>query len=159
MTIVGVPARSFGAVYGTISVAALLAAESALRETYPETIGAVLLTLLMYWLAHSYAELASERLRTGQVLTLRSVARTMAGELTILIGAAVPVIAVLVCWVAGASLSTGVSSGVWASAAMIVALEAAIGIRAELSGRELVGQVAVGALLGLIVIAVRFVLH
>jgi len=156
---VGVPTASFGAVYGTISVAALLAAESALRETYLETVEAVLLTLLMYWLAHSYSELASERLRTGEVLTLRSVARTMAGELTILIGAAVPLAAVLVCWVAGATLSTGVTAGVWTSAAMIVALEAAIGIRAELSRRELVKQVGVGALLGLLVIAVRFVLH
>lgn len=151
--------NSFGAVYGTISVAALLSAESAMRETYPETVGAVLITLLMYWLAHSYSELASERLQTGERLTPLSVARTMVTELTILVGAAVPLLAVLVCWVAGASIDTGVTAGVWTSAAMIVVLEVAIGMHAELSGRELAAQVAVGALLGLLVIAVRLILH
>jgi len=151
--------NSFGAVYGTISVAALLAAESAMRESYPETVGAVVVTLLMYWLAHSYAELASERLQSGERLTLRSVARTMAGELTILIGAAVPLLAVVACWIAGASIETGVTVGVWTSAAMIVVLELAIGLNAELSGRELAAQVAIGALLGLLVIAVRLILH
>ena len=151
--------KPFGAVYGLIAVAALLAAESANSETYLETIGAVLITLLMYWLAHSYAELTSERLRTGEHLTVGLLARTLAGELTILIGAAVPLTVLLVCWAAGADLTTAVTAGVWSSALTIVVLEVAIALRADLRGRELVAQVAIGALLGLFVIALRFVLH
>jgi hypothetical protein len=113
----------------------------------------------MYWLAHSYAELASERLQAGERLTLSSVARTMAGEVTILVGAGVPLLAVLVCWGAGASLETGMTAGVWTSAAMIVLLELIIGVRAEQSGRQLAAQVAIGALLGLLVIGLRLILH
>src|ERR1035441_8833725 len=41
-------------VYGTIAVGALLAAESARQETYVETVFAVAITLLLYWLAHSF---------------------------------------------------------------------------------------------------------
>jgi len=58
-----VPANPAGLIYGTIAVAALLAAESARRETYVETVGAVLITLLLYWLAHSYAGFTGERVR------------------------------------------------------------------------------------------------
>ena len=41
----------------------------------------------------------------------------------------------------------------------MVVLELVIGIRAELTGHELVRQTAVGAVLGLLVIALRVLLH
>ena len=47
------------AIYGLMTVGALLAAESADSETYAETVGAVAVTMIVYWLAHSYAEFAS----------------------------------------------------------------------------------------------------
>ena len=58
------------AIYGTIAVGALLAAESVRRETYGKNIEAVVITLLIYWLAHAYADLAAERLRSGARLTI-----------------------------------------------------------------------------------------
>ncbi len=151
--------NAFGAVYGTIVVSALLAAETARHETYLGTVEAVVIALLTYWLAHSYARLAAARLSTGESLSLAAAARTLAGELTILIGAAAPLAALLACWVAGVSLTSAVTASVWTSAVMLVVLEVAIGVRAELSGRELVGQVAIGVLLGALVIALQLVLH
>jgi hypothetical protein len=148
-----------GAVYGTIAVAALLAAESARRETYPKTVAAVLVTLLLYWLAHSYAEFTGDRLQSAEKLTVTGLARAMGRELSILIGASVPLVAVLLWWVAGAHLTSAVSAAVWTAAAMIMVIEVVLGVRAELSGRELVVQVGVGALLGLLVIALRLLLH
>ena len=50
------PSNVGGLVYGTITVAALLAAERAQRETYPETVGAVLIAIALLWVAHAYAE-------------------------------------------------------------------------------------------------------
>ena len=47
-------------------MAALLAAESARQETYPRTVGAVAITLILYWLAHSYSEFTGERLERGE---------------------------------------------------------------------------------------------
>ena len=152
-------ANPAGAVYGTIAVAALLAAESARRETYPKTVAAVVLTLLLYWLAHSYAESTGHRLQSAEKLTLAGLARTMASELSILIGASVPLLAVLIWWAAGAHLTSAVSAALWTAAVVVMVTEVVVGLRARLSGRELVIQTGLGALLGLLVIALRVLLH
>ncbi len=46
-----------GVLYGTITVGSLLGAESATRETYGRTVGAVAIALLLYWLVHSGRDL------------------------------------------------------------------------------------------------------
>jgi hypothetical protein len=146
-------------VYGTITVGALLAAESADSETYPETIAAVVLALLVYWLAHAYSGLTEYRLEQKKALTLRDLGHALADELMILAGAAVPLIVLIICWIAGAALSDAVIAATWTSAGMIVIVEVFAGIRAQLSGRELAIQAALGTLFGFLVIALRFVLH
>jgi hypothetical protein len=153
------PANPAAAVYGTITVGALLAAESAQHETYPRTLGAVVIALLLYWLAHSYASFAARRLRLGERLNIRGLAWTMAHELPILIGAAIPLVALLIWWAAGAKLTSGVNAAIWASAAMILIVELVAGLRARLLGRELFAQATLGALLGMLVIALKLVLH
>jgi hypothetical protein len=87
------------AIYGAIAVGALLAAETPRRETYAKTVAAVVITLLLYWLAHSYAELAGERLRSGARLNARGLLATL-----------------LICWIAGTGLSAAVLAAVWTSA-------------------------------------------
>jgi hypothetical protein len=146
-------------IYGLITVGALVAAESARHETYLETEIAVALAALVVWLAHSYAEFASWRVREGRGLSPQEFGRTMVRELPILVGASIPAVAVFVAWLAGADLSSGITVGLWAVAAAIVAVEILAGVRAELSGRDLLLQSALGAVLGLLVLALRFVLH
>ena len=153
------PDNAGGLVYGTILVATLLSAESARRETYVKTIAAVLVTLLAYWLTISYAEFAGERLERGEHFAYGAFARTASRELTLLYGATIPLVVLLAFWAAGAALSTAVSAAIWCAAAAVVGTEILIGVRAELTGRELVRQSAVGALLGRLVIAVRVLLH
>jgi hypothetical protein len=148
-----------GLVYGTILVATLLSAESARRETYGKTVAAVLITLLAYWLTISYSEYAGERLERGDHFNYGGFVRTATHELTLLYGAAVPLLVLLVFWAAGAALTTAVSAAIWFAVAAVVGTEILIGVRAELTGRELVRQSAVGVLLGLLVIAVRVLLH
>ena len=53
----------------------------------------------------------------------------------------------------------GVTAAIWTSAVMIVAIEVVAGVRAKQSGRHLAGQISVGALLGLLIIALRVTLH
>ncbi len=130
------PANPAGLIYGTIAVAALLSAESPRRETYAATVGAVLITLLLYWLAHSYAEFTGDRVRASEPFTYRGLLRTATQELAVLFGAAVPLLAILICWVAQAALSTAVSAGVTTSVVMVIATEILIGLRAELTGRD-----------------------
>ncbi len=153
------PVNPAGLVYGTITIATLLDAEGVRRETYAATIGAVALTMVLYWLAHSYAEFTGGRISEGEQFEFVAFARSTRRELSVLGGAGVPLIVLLVCWAAGASLSTGVSAGIWTAAAVIVAIEVVLGLRAELSGRDLARQTAFGALLGVLVLLLRVVLH
>jgi hypothetical protein len=147
------------AVYGAIAVGALLAAETPRRETYAKTIAAVVITLVLYWLAHSYADLAGERLRSGARLTAKRLLATMLHELPILIGAALPLATLLLCWIAGTGLSAAVLAAVWTSAAIVLAIEIAAALRGRLRGRQLLSQAFVGAFLGSLIILLRAVLH
>jgi hypothetical protein len=146
-------------VYGTIAVAALLAAESAQRETYAGTVTAVVVTLLLYWFAHSYAQFTGRRLQQSERFTVDGLAQTMRHELPVLIGATVPLAVLLAWWAAGARLTAAVSAAVWTSAGTILVIEVMVGLRLKLTGRDLVAQTALGALLGLLVVALRVLLH
>jgi hypothetical protein len=146
-------------VYGLITVGALLSAESAKRQTYPETVEGVLIAILILWLAHSYSEYTAQRLTEGSRLEFRELGRTMLRELFIVAGAFVPLATVLVWWIAGGQLTVAVEAAVWASAIMVVLVEAFVGIGAGLKGREFAGQLAMGVFLGVLILALNFVLH
>lgn len=148
-----------GLVYGTIAVGALLAAESARRETYAKTVLAVAITLMLYWLAHSYAEFTGRRLEEGKAFTLMGLAQATVREFSVLIGAAIPLVVLLVFWALGAHLTSAVTAAIWTSAVMIVIIELVVGLRAELTGRDLARQTAFGAVLGVLVMVLRVVLH
>ena len=148
-----------GVVYGTIAVGALLAAESAGRESYLETAGAVAITMVAYWLAHAYSEITASRLEHNEPLKLDAVARTLAHELMIVVGAVIPLLTLLICWAVGAHLTSAVTTATWTSAATIVLVEVVAGVRAKLAARALMAQTTVGALFGLLVMLLKFVLH
>jgi hypothetical protein len=154
-----VPANPAGLIYGTITVAALLSAETARRETYARTIAAVAVTLIVYWVAHSYAEFAGERIRAGEHVTVTGLLRAVGRGLWVLIGAAVPFVVLVGCWAFGTALSTAIAAAIWMSAAIVVLAEVVIGIRTDLRGRDLAVQTAVGAVLGLLVLILRVLLH
>lgn len=157
--ITAMPTNPAGLIYGTITVAALLAAESARQETYAKTVAAVGVTLVLYWLAHSYSQFTGQRIEESEQFTYAGLLRTAGDELTVLLGAAIPFAVLLVCWAAGAALTGAVTAAIWTSAAIVVAAEIVIGVRAELEGRDLIRQTAFGAMLGLLVIALRVLLH
>ncbi len=153
------PDNPGGLVYGAILVATLLAAEITKRENYLKTVGAVVIALLIYWLSISYSEYTGERVERSGHFEYAGFARMAIHEISVLYGAMGPLLVLLICWAAGATLSTGVSIAIWTDVALIVTIEVAIGIRAELTGRDLVRQTAVGVLLGLLVFGLRVLLH
>jgi hypothetical protein len=153
------PANSARVVYGTIVVATLLAAESAQKETYAKTVIAVVIAIMLYWLAHSYAESAARRIDRGTRLHPKELVASMLHEAPILFGAAIPLLSLLVWWAAGAKLTNAVSAAIWTAAGMIVVFELIAGVRAKLTGFELVIQTLMGAALGCLVIALKLVLH
>jgi hypothetical protein len=147
------PDNAAGLVYGTILVATLLSAESALRETYAKTVLGVLVALTTYWLALAYARFTGERLEQGTRATVAGLLSAGAHEL------AVPFVALIAFWIGGASLNTAVIGAVYFADAAIIGAEIAIGVRAGLKGTALIGQAAIGAVLGVLVLALRLLLH
>jgi hypothetical protein len=152
-------ANPAGVIYGTIMVGTLLAAESARRETYARTVAGVAIAMLLLWLVRAYTRFTGQRLRESTPLEASGLVRTMVEELAIMLGAVPPLVALAICWAAGASLNTAVAAGVWDSAAVILVIEVIAGIRANLRGFALILQTAFGALLGLLIIALRLLLH
>jgi hypothetical protein len=154
-----VPENPAGLVYGTILIATLLSAEYARQETYVTTIGAVLIALILYWLALAYSEFMGRRLQGGELFRWSAFVKAAKHESSVLVGAAVPLTVLVVFWIVGDSLGSAVEVAVYAAAAMIVIFELLAGYWSEGRGFEIAGHTAVGVVIGLLIIALRVVLH
>jgi hypothetical protein len=145
--------------YGALVVGAVLDAESQKQETFAETVAGVVITVVLLWLAHTYAQIIGQRLEKGEHLSRRLVASKMSHEFAILTGAALPLIVVLIWWAGGADLNSALSAGVWTAAITIVAANVLAGFRANLSGADLVFQTSIGALLGIGILVLKLIYH
>jgi hypothetical protein len=155
-----VPRRNpAGAVYGLIAVGALLAAESGLRDTYPETLASAAIAVLLYWFAHSYSDVLGLRLSEQQRLSWDELWDTFRRDWSIATGSAPPLLAIVVAWVGGASQVTAVTIAVWMVVASLIAFELAAGIRSRAKPFELALDVLVGTSMGLGILALRALLH
>lgn len=153
-----------GVVYGTIAVGALLAAESTLRDTFAETIGATVIALAMYWLAHAYSEVVGHRLESESVhsadhpdrsLSAAAIGRALVHELAIVKGATIPTATLVICWLARVNLATAVTAALWTSAATLGYFE----IAAALSTRGRWYRMVLESLFGLALGAGILLLH
>jgi hypothetical protein len=155
-----VPQRNpAGAVYGIITVGALLAAESGLRDNYPETVGSASIAVVLYWFAHSYADVLGLRLSEHRLVSREELWHTFVQDWTIVRGATAPLLALLVAWAIGANQETAVTAGVWTAAVSLVGYEVAAGLRSHAKLPELTIEVVVGATMGLALLALRALLH
>jgi hypothetical protein len=147
------------AVYGLVTIGALLAAESGLRDTYPETVGSVAIAAVLYWFAHSYANLLGLRLSEQRRLSAGELWQAFIQDWAIVRGAGMPLLALIVAWILGASQATAVSAGVWTTVASLIAFELIASVRSHAKPIEMGLQVLVGATMGLTILALRALLH
>jgi hypothetical protein len=155
-----VPERNpAAAVYGLVTIGALLAAESGLRDTYPETIGSVAIAAVLYWFAHSYANVLGVRLSEQRRLSGKELWQAFVQDWAIVRGAGMPLLALLVAWAVGASQETAVTAGVWTAIASLIGFELIAGIRSRAKPIEMALEVLVGASMGLTILVLRAILH
>lgn len=147
------------AVYGTVMIGVLFAAESSHPVGYPDAVAAALVVLALYWLTHLYTFTLGTRLRTGEPLGARVLWRSCIHELPLVEGALLPLLVLLGSWVAGASVATGVSIAIWATAGGIIVLELAAGWRSGLGLSRLLLQAGVGTAMGGAIIGLKLLLH
>jgi hypothetical protein len=148
-----------GAVHGTVVIGLLFAAEDARRVGYPETIGAAMLVLALFWLVEIYAYDLGDRLQRREPVNLRHVWRSCVHELTVVEGGFIPVLALLLAWAAGADVTDGVTAAVWTTAVTLIALEVAAGWRARDRPQRFWLQVCAGVAMGLAIVALKLMLH
>jgi hypothetical protein len=142
-----------GAVYGSLLAASVIAA-SGVHETHPRLSLIVLLmvTGIVFWVAHVYAHVAGEREAGGDV-TWRQVRQVGRHEWSIVEAAALPALAVLVSpWL-------GTGENAWLALGVAVAQQvtwAALGARrAGASTRQIVAEALVNLVLGLVIVAAK----
>jgi hypothetical protein len=146
-------------IYGVIVMGALLAAESGRKETYLETFASALIAACLYWLAHSYATVLGRRLSTQEALTPRALLRGLVHDWALIKGATIPLLALLVAWVTGASQQTAVDVALWSVIVSLILFELLAGILSRATPAELTLEVGVGIALGLGVLALQIILH
>jgi hypothetical protein len=148
-----------GTIYGLLAIGALLAAESGRHETHVDTLLSGFIAALGYWLLHSYATVLGERLRGATRLDLRTLASTLSHDRALLRGAAIPLLAIVVAWIAGADQELGVRVALWTTIACIFLFELLAGLRSGAAAHEVALEASIGLLLGLSLLALRLVLH
>ena len=154
-----VPERNLsGAIYGTITAGALLAVESSYRQTLGQAMSTLATTLVLYWLAHTYASLLEQRLRTTRGWTLRDFVTGLLHEWPIVQGAFIPMIVLVAVTLAGASVRAAEYGALASCATLLLVLEILAGQRAKLGRAEAAADVAVGTVLALGLIAVKALL-
>ena len=152
-------ANPAGTVYGLITVGALLAAESGIHDTYAETVGSIAVATILYGFAHSYSELLGNRLETPSRLNREAAVRVVAGYISVIKGALLPLLALLIAWAAGASQETAVTAALWTTIVSLFALELAAGIRCHARPLVLLFDACVGAAMGIAIFALKAIIH
>ena len=146
-------------IYGVILVGALLAAESGVHEIYLDTILSAVIATAIFWLAHSYAGLLARRLSTHERLTVGALWRGLAQEATLIRGAAIPVLVLLIAWASGVTQASAVTAALWSSVASLIFFELLAAQRAPATLAERALELAVGVAIGLGILALKIVLH
>jgi hypothetical protein len=153
------PTNPSGLVYGTILSATLISAETAKATRYSGALGGIVLAEIVYWLALSYSEFAGDRATTGEAFAWQGFWRSAKHELAVVLSGIPPFVVIVVCWIIGATLATALTIGVYTAAGMIVLAELLIGISTEQTGRELIVDTLVGVVFGMLIVAVKVLLH
>jgi hypothetical protein len=146
-------------VYGVLAIGAVLAAESGSHENYLDTASSAVITILLYWLAHAYADVLGQRLTAHERLSITVLGRAFRDEAAILVGCVLPLLVLSFCWIFGVALATGVEAALWTTVGSLIAFELLAGLRAKSTPRELAFEAGIGIAMGVAIIALKVVLH
>jgi hypothetical protein len=145
--------RRAAGIYGAIITAAIIAAASGLPTTALAV--SVLVTLIVYWLAEGYAELLGEQAAAGKLPTWTRVRRTLAGTWPMVSACYLPLVALLLARVAGASPLAAANTGLAVAIVILTVHGWLAGRSAQLSGFQLLAATSVAALLGIAMILLK----
>jgi hypothetical protein len=149
-----------GAIYGQIIATSTVAALSTDAELGAEVIlGALVATMLVFWIAHAYAEVTSATVMRARALPIGEIRAVMGKEWPIA-QSAIPVAIPLVLAALGAwSTETGVSLALGAGVLALAGWGIGIGLRARMPRHQALVVGLITATLGLVVVALKVLVH
>jgi hypothetical protein len=146
--------RLVAGIYAAIITAAILDTAGDRLPT-GALVAAVVITLLVYWLAEEYAELLGEQAAGGKLPSRAYVRGALAATWPMVSASFLPLLALVLARLAGASASVAANIGLAAAIMLLTAHGWLAGRAAKLRGWRLLLAASVAAALGLVMIALK----
>lgn len=145
-------------IYGTVLADSVLAVEAERQTTLSDLVYGELISVVVYWLAHVYADFLGTRSDPGHRAGVRGLVETMSHEWPLVTASFIPLLAVLLASLAGASVQDASLAGMWTGVGALV-------LWGELAGRHsgsgtwgAIGYGLLSGALGVILILLRVLL-
>jgi hypothetical protein len=148
-----------GAIFGVITAAAVIAAAAGHDAPLEEILTGTVVTLVVFWLAHVYAEVVAHHISGRHRPSLSAVRAAMVAELPVLEGPMLSLLLLLAGVLGLLEHDTAINLALWAVVAQLVAWGVAY---ARQQGWPWLGAAVAGAVngsLGVIVIVLKALIH
>jgi hypothetical protein len=146
--------RRAAGIYGAIITAAILDTAGGHVSTVVLVIS-VVVTLLVYWIAEDYAEVLGEHTTGGRLPSRAYVQGSLMSSWPMVSASYLPLLAVVLATVAGASGLTAANVGLVVAIVLLTVHGWLAGRAAQLRGRKLVLVTSIAAGLGLVMILLK----
>jgi hypothetical protein len=149
-----------GAIYGQVLVTSFVAALSEAESVDAgEIFGGLLFTMLVFWLAHVYADAVEQRLEHDDPLTLREVWNIAKFEWPMLQAAVPALLALSLGWAGVVATLTAVRLAVGLGVVALLAWGFVIARASRLSPLATLGSVALSGAFGLGIVTLKLLVH
>jgi hypothetical protein len=146
--------RRAAGIYGAIITAAIIAATGGKLPTVALVI-AVVVTLIVYWVAEEYAEVLGEQAEGGRLPTWASIRKMLAVTWPMVSASYLPLLALVLARVAGTSALTAANVGLGVAIVLLTIHGWSAGRAARLHGWPLFFSTSVAAALGVVMILLK----
>ncbi len=146
--------RRAAGIYGAIITAAILDTAGGHLPT-PALVIAVVVTLLVYWLAEEYAEVLGEQVEGGRLPSRASIWRALTATWPMVTASFAPLLALVLARLAGASALTAANIALVAAILLLMFHGWLAGRAAQLRGWQLFFATSIAAVLGLVMIGLK----
>lgn len=144
-------------IYGIIVSSAVLLTAHASTAAATDLI--VLVTLLVYWAAEKYAKIVAERIHEGHRPSWATVRAQLTSGWEIMSASLIPLVVLLLVRLAGARLSTAVLVALICSTLLLCLAGWRMGAGGRLTPGERVVSTLVAGTFGIVMIALKILLH
>jgi hypothetical protein len=146
--------RRAAGIYGTVITAAIIDTAGGHGSTI-WLAAAVIVTLLVYWAAEQYAELLGEHAEGGHLPRWPQVRSSLAVTWPMVAASYIPLLALLLARLAGASADTAANAGLAVALVLLIYHGWSAGRAANLRGRSQIAATLAAAGLGLVMILLK----